>query len=412
VRCVGCHSEETLVDRYELPANVGVSYVDDFHGATARFMWNDPGSEVGQPPVLVCSDCHGAHDVGWHESQVVADVCVDCHEESDERFAGAWLGHDPLGPLNQLPVWFVKAFYFVLIPFMLVGLLLTILFLFMHERRNGARMANAMGVRKLLARLRREKKPEKETVVRFPVSDRLEHLGSMLTFVLLVVTGLPQTRPDLPLANTIIGLFGGIGATRILHRVVGFLFVALLVVHVGRAVVRALRARRLPVMALTRKDFEDVVQTFRHILLREPRPRVAKFDFAEKFEYWGLFLGGLVMSVTGIILVFPGLVTQLLPGVIVAATRVMHGLEGTFAVLVVALWHSYGVILRPAVFPLDTSIFSGKMSVERLKHEHPLEYERLFPERAAAEAAERVYEGGSEVSPPMLALTEDGLMGA
>jgi len=56
----------------------------------------------------------------------------------------------------------------------------------------------------------------------------------------------------------------------------------------------------------------------------------------------------------------------------------MHGLEATFAVLVVVLWHSYGVILRPEVFPLDKSIFTGKISLERLREEHALEYERIF----------------------------------
>jgi cytochrome b subunit of formate dehydrogenase len=138
-------------------------------------------------------------------------------------------------------------------------------------------------------------------------------------------------------------------------------------------------------MVPVRKDFEDVLQTFRHFLLREPMPKVGKFDFAEKFEYWGLFLGGVVMSSTGVFLLFPELVTQVLPGVVVAATRIMHGMEATFAVMVVILWHSWGVMLRPDVFPLDTSIFTGRMSVHRLKHEHPEEYERLFPGEKAGD---------------------------
>jgi formate dehydrogenase subunit gamma len=384
VRCLECHADETLLNEYGLPRNVGASYTDDFHGATARFLWNHPGSEAGQPEVMVCSDCHGAHDVGWDESDVVADVCRSCHEEGDDRLAGAWLGHTPVGPSHQWPVWLVRVLYYFLIPFMLLGLFLNILYHLVDQRRKGARVATSEGVKKIKAWLHREKKPEKETVERFNVTERLEHLGSMVTFIILVVTGLPQTRPDLSVANAIIGFFGGIGGTRIVHRVAGFAFVALLLVHVVRIVTRAVRARRLPVMVPTRKDFEDVIQTFRHFLLREPAPRAGKFDASEKFEYWGLFAGGLVMSTTGIVLVFPELVSQVLPGIVVAAGRVMHGLEATFAVMVVTLWHAYGVIFRPEVFPLDTSIFTGKMTVERLKHEHPLEYERLFPDRAEA----------------------------
>ncbi len=388
VRCLECHADQTLVDEYGLPRNVSASYQEDFHGATARFLWNHPGSEVGQPAVMVCSDCHGAHDVGWDESAVVAEVCRSCHEEGDDRLAGAWLGHDPVGPSNQWPVWLVRVFYYFLIPFMLIGLFLNIIYHLVDQRRKGARVATSQGILKIKAWLRRQRKPEQETVVRFTVTERLEHLGSMVTFILLVVTGLPQTRPDLSVANSIIGFFGGIAGTRLVHRVVGFAFVALLLTHVARAVTRAVRARRLPVMVPTRKDFEDVIQAFRHFLLREPAPKAGKFDASEKFEYWGLFAGGLVMSATGVILVFPELISQILPGIVVAAGRVMHGLEATFAVLVVTLWHAYGVIFRPEVFPLDTTIFTGKMTVERLRHEHPLEYERLFPERAMTEAGE------------------------
>lgn len=47
--------------------------------------------------------------------------------------------------------------------------------------------------------------------------------------------------------------------------------------------------------------------------------------------------------------------------------------------LVVTVWHAWGVLLRPEIFPLDSSIFTRRISVERLKHEYPLEYERLYP---------------------------------
>jgi hypothetical protein len=73
------------------------------------------------------------------------------------------------------------------------------------------------------------------------------------------------------------------------------------------------------------------------------------------------------------------------PGGVIAAGRVLHGLEGTFAVLVVILWHSWSVILRPEIFPLDKSIFTGKIDLERLREEHALEYERIFGKQASDE---------------------------
>jgi len=382
IACMQCHGESSLAVRYGLPSMVKRSYADDFHGTTVQFLMAEGGT-MGGKDVMICADCHGMHDVAPLPESAVAEVCQRCHEQSDERIAGAWLGHETPGPRHKPLIWMVRLFYFVLIPFMLTGLTLSIAFQLLDQRSKGARVMKTEGMRRIIDRLRGRSPAPRETVERFDRSERLEHWGSALTFIGLVVTGIPQTRPDLAIARAVIDALGGIWTTRIIHRTIGVVFVVLMVTHVTRAVVRAVQRKRVPIMVPERKDFEDVLQTFRHYLLREPMPKVGKFDYAEKFEYWGLFLGGVVMSSTGIILMFPELVTQMLPGVIVAATRVMHGMEATMAVLVVILWHSYGVILRPEVFPLDTSIITGRMSVDRLRHEHPLEYERIFPERAA-----------------------------
>jgi cytochrome b subunit of formate dehydrogenase len=395
-QCVKCHSSARLARKYNLPENVGASYSDDFHGATVQMQIRNP--ETGDPaPVLVCADCHGAHEVGWDEATSIAGVCIGCHERGDDRLAGAWLGHARVGPGHQPLVWLVRLFYFFTIPFVLVGLALNILFHIRDQHRRGARMRDAEGLHRLRAWLSGKRHPKPATVERFNRRERLEHLGSMTTFILLVVTGLPQTRPDLAFSNFIIGLFGGIGTARVIHRALGIAFVLLLVTHATRAMVATFRTRRLPVMAPTRQDFTDTLATVRHFLQGTPKPKVGKFDFSEKFEYWGLFLGGTLMSVTGAVLLYPEAVTRVLPGELVAMFRVMHGLEATFAVLVVVLWHTYGVILKPEVFPLDTSIFTGKMTVERLKEEHELEYERLFPDgepdEARADAAWQKEEG-------------------
>jgi cytochrome b subunit of formate dehydrogenase len=387
IQCMQCHGESSLAVRYGLPSMVKRSYADDFHGATVQFLMA-AGGTMGGKEVMICSDCHGNHNVAPLSEQAIAEVCIRCHSKGDAKIAGAWLGHRTPGPRHKPLIWMVRLFYFILIPFMLTGLTLTIVFQLVDARRKGARVLKTEGMRRILARLRGEKLEPVPTVERFNRTERFEHAATALTFIALVVTGLPQTRPDLAAAQWIIASMGGIWPTRLIHRTIGIVFVVLMVTHVTRAVVKAFQRNRLPVMVPVRKDFEDLLQTFRHILLREPMPKVGKFDFAEKFEYWGLFLGGVVMSSTGMFLLFPELVTQYLPGVVVAATRVMHGMEATFAVMVVILWHSWGVMLRPDVFPLDTSIFTGRMSVHRLKHEHPLEYERLFPDGTPPEHGE------------------------
>ena len=382
IRCIECHSQGSRIEEYQLPANAAESYVEDYHGATVKFLWNHPAGE-SQPNVLVCSDCHGAHAVGWDPGTAVADVCLECHERGDEKLAGAWLGHGEVGPGNQVAVWLVRIFYYVLIPFVLVGLFLNIVLHLWHEWKHGTRMANAPKMSRLRAWLAGRQQEKPATVPRFTLRERIEHMAAATTFILLVVTGLPQTDPDSPLANATIDLFGGIASTRLLHRIVGFTFVALLVVHVARGVMAALRRHELPEIMPRKRDFHALLQTVRHYLRGEPKPKVGKFDAAAKFEYWGLFFGGLIMTVTGVVLVFPEAVTTILPGVVVSVMRTVHGLEATFAVLVVLLWHSWSVIFRPDIFPLDTSMFTGEIEVDRLREEHALEYERLV---AAGEA--------------------------
>jgi cytochrome b subunit of formate dehydrogenase len=133
-----------------------------------------------------------------------------------------------------------------------------------------------------------------------------------------------------------------------------------------------------------RKDFSDAVLTLRYYLgLSDHHAAFDRFDYRQKFEYWGLLLGGVVMVLTGFILYFPLVAVQLLPGEFVPAAKVAHSNEGLMAFLVVITWHVYNAHLSPDTFPFDTSIFTGKISRERMEHEHPLELARREEARSA-----------------------------
>ena len=141
----------------------------------------------------------------------------------------------------------------------------------------------------------------------------------------------------------------------------------------------------------------DLVEIFRSLLwyvgLRE-RPRAPRFDYRQKFEFWGLLLGSVVMVVTGLILYFPLQTTRWLPGQFIPAAKTAHSYEALLALAVIVLWHLYATIFRPSVFPLDRAMLNGKIPLERLKEEHSLEYARLFPNEG-----QDLEDKGGEVDP-------------
>ena len=84
------------------------------------------------------------------------------------------------------------------------------------------------------------------------------------------------------------------------------------------------------------------------------------------------------MALTGFILYFPIFFSRMLPAELIPAAKVMHTNEALLAFLIVLIWHMAGAHLTPESFPMDTSIFTGKIRKEKLRREHPLEYEERF----------------------------------
>jgi cytochrome b subunit of formate dehydrogenase len=227
-----------------------------------------------------------------------------------------------------------------------------------------------------------------EYVILFSVRQRVEHLGVMLLFVVLALSGLTQKFFAARWAQWLIVAMGGIDRVRWVHRGAGILFAAVVIAHLT-AGLRLLVARRTsPSIAVTRKDFRDAVIMMRYYLrLSDEQARFDRYDYRQKFEYWGMVLGSALMIVTGFMLYFPVLTTRFLPGEFIPAAQTAHSNEGLLAFLIVITWHTYNAHLSPDVFPFDVGIFTGKVTRERMEKEHPLEYARMHadaePERHA-----------------------------
>lgn len=235
-----------------------------------------------------------------------------------------------------------------------------------------------------------EEKPKSRAkegyIQRFSLSQRMEHLAIMVAFTGLAITGLPQKYASAALSQWMIMNLGGIELIRFIHRILGFMFTAGALYHIGVIFSSIARSRFKPTIFFSFRDFRDAIAVLRYDLgLSDMHPKFERFDFRQKFEYWGIVFGGIIMLLSGYFLMFPVFFTRIMPGQAIPVAKVFHSYEGLMAFLVIIIWHLYGAHLEPDKFPGDTTIFTGKISRERMQKEHTLEYERLLKEEREVE---------------------------
>ncbi len=65
------------------------------------------------------------------------------------------------------------------------------------------------------------------------------------------------------------------------------------------------------------------------------------------------------MTITGVVLWGHNLVLAWLPKSVIDFAEAVHFYEAVLAVLAIVVWHFYGVIFDPDVYPLDTAFLNG-----------------------------------------------------
>ncbi|MCL4561861.1 MAG: cytochrome b/b6 domain-containing protein [Chloroflexi bacterium] len=215
---------------------------------------------------------------------------------------------------------------------------------------------------------------EQNKYLRFALGQRIEHILLILSFTTLVVTGIPQKYVGSGWAESMIALMGGIELVRIIHRIAATLFVLETVYHVILLGYKIFVLRAGWSMIPSVKDLRDGVQAFLYNLgFAKRRPRMGRYTFDEKMEYWALIWGLIVMVVTGFMMWNPIATTSVLPGQIIPAAKVAHGGEALLAALAIIIWHTYHVHLRK----FNKSMWSGTLTEEEMQEDHPLELEEI-----------------------------------
>ncbi|MBE2220626.1 MAG: cytochrome b/b6 domain-containing protein [Anaerolineae bacterium] len=209
---------------------------------------------------------------------------------------------------------------------------------------------------------------------RFRMWARIEHIILLVSFTVLALTGLPQRYFESSFAVDMINAMGGITTVRLVHRYAAIVLVLGSVYHLFLGAYRwYVKGERMRIM-LRPKDAVDIYETVKHNLgLQEEPPKMPKFNFGEKIEYWAVIWGTAVMIMTGFMLWNPIAITQLFPGQFIPAAKTAHSAEALLAVLSIVIWHFYNVLVKHR----NWSIFTGNLPENQMKEEHMLEYERI-----------------------------------
>ncbi len=226
---------------------------------------------------------------------------------------------------------------------------------------------------------------------RFSPGERILHALLMLSFVGCALTGLPLIFADKPWAATLARIFGGFEGAGLIHRICAFVMIVVFATHVVTIFARAIARGNLLVllwgpdsMVPQPQDAIDIWRNFKWFIGRGPQPQFDRWTYWEKFDYWAVFWGMFIIGGSGLLLWFPVFFAQLLPGWMFNIATLVHGEEALLAVGFIFTFHFFNGHLRPAKFPMDTVIFTGRIAEHELKGERQVEYQRLVREGTLA----------------------------
>jgi formate dehydrogenase gamma subunit len=374
--CAKCHEGVMLTQEFGVASGRVSSYKDSYHGLA---------SQLGSKVVANCASCHGVHNIlpssdprSMISANNLPQTCGQCHVGAGANFTNGKI-HLTSGLVSEAVTHDKGVVGTRIVRWIYLPLIVLVI--------GGMAVHNALIWRKKVVAKRRQER----RIVRLSANQRFQHWLLLTSFITLVLSGFALQYPDSWLA----WLLGGSEfLRRIIHRVAAVVMLLVGIYHVlylglskeGRLWVRDMFPKI--------KDVKDVLGNLGYYFgVRGEKPKIARFGYAEKAEYWAVVWGTIIMGLTGLMIWFKIGVFGFLPRWWIEIALAVHFYEAVLATLAIIVWHFYQVIFDPDVYPVNFAFIDGRVSEESYKEEHELAYEQMKKEAAGEEA-------GLEDAPP------------
>ena len=390
--CSDCHTSHRITD-VELTAHRIVTescgdchkqeveaYLSTTHGALA---W------LGNTEAAKCANCHrphATHAIDDPASLVSTEnrlaTCRECHENATENFI-EYRVHGNTHDYNRYPyMWLTARIMVGIVLFVLVFFYAHSMLWFYREIHSRVIEWRIVDSKRYPFRVKRPHKKSDKHFRRFSWQWRLNHWAVALSVMTLVFTGMSVMYANSPWAVWVVERVGGHGLFTSVHRFAALVFMGAVIGHIVAVIYNI---RRNPdfdwfgpdSLLPRRKDWQDMVGQFKWFFGKGEQPRFDRWTYWEKFDYWAVYWGALVIGISGMMLWFSDTIGNLLPGWVLNVATIAHGVEAFLAVMTLFVVHFFNNHIRPAKFPLDIVMFSGSWDLEEFKEERPEEYRRL-----------------------------------
>jgi cytochrome b subunit of formate dehydrogenase len=124
-------------------------------------------------------------------------------------------------------------------------------------------------------------------------------------------------------------------------------------------------------------DVRQALQHLRWFLGKSPHPRFDRWGYWEKFDYWAVFWGMVILGGTGLVMAYSLTSTHILPGWTLNVAFWIHRVEAILAIAHVFIIHFFIAHIRRHSFPMDRAMFEGTVSLDAARQEKPAWIERL-----------------------------------